>query len=117
MPKPVITDGIRLPASYANFYIFNEAVLVPVFNDPDDEPALHKLQQCFPDRKLIAVDSTPERSLSLLLRTSRAAEATTGCGEVPRCLVSIIRCKVVSKGHAGSERKLATPRSVLSWPA
>jgi agmatine deiminase len=57
MPGPVIDDGVRLPASYANFYIFNEAVLVPVFNDPQDEKALHKLQQCFPDRKLIAVDS------------------------------------------------------------
>ncbi len=57
MPRPVIDAGIRLPASYANFYIFNEAVLVPVFNDPADELALHKLQECFPDRKLIAVDS------------------------------------------------------------
>jgi agmatine deiminase len=57
MPKPVIDDGVRLPASYANFYIFNEAVLVPVFNDPSDEKALHKLQQCFPDRKIVAVDS------------------------------------------------------------
>ncbi len=57
MPKPVIDDGIRLPASYANFYIFNGAVLVPVFNDPNDEKALHKLQQCFPDRKIVAVDS------------------------------------------------------------
>ena len=57
MPKPVIDDGVRLPASYANFYIFNGAVLVPVFNDPNDEKALHKLQQCFPDRKIVAVDS------------------------------------------------------------
>jgi agmatine deiminase len=57
MPKPVITDGERLPASYANFYIFNEAVLVPVFNDPSDELALHKLQECFLDRKIVAVDS------------------------------------------------------------
>lgn len=57
MPKPVITDGVRLPASYANFYIFNEAVLAPVFNDPNDECALHKLQQCFPGRKIVAVDS------------------------------------------------------------
>lgn len=57
MPKPVIENGVRLPASYANFYIFNEAVLVPVFNDPADELALHKLQECFPDRKLVAVDS------------------------------------------------------------
>jgi agmatine deiminase len=57
MPRPVVEDGVRLPASYANFYIFNEAVLVPVFNDPADEVALFKLQECFPDRKLVAVDS------------------------------------------------------------
>lgn len=68
-------------------------------------------------KKLMAVDRTPERSLSLLLRTSRAAEATTGCGVSPRCFVCIIRCSVVSKAQAGSERKLATPRSVLSRPA
>ncbi|KAG1304849.1 hypothetical protein G6F62_015667 [Rhizopus arrhizus] len=65
----------------------------------------------------MAVDKTPERSLSDLLSTSRAAEATTGCGPSPRWGVVIIRCKVSSNGLAGSERKLATPRSVLSSPA
>ena len=65
-------------------------------------------------RNDMAVESTPERSLSALLSTSRAAEATTGCGASPKCLVVIIRCKVSSNGHAGSERKLATPRRVLS---
>ncbi len=68
-------------------------------------------------RKDIAVESTPERSLSALLRTSRAAEATTGCGVSPKCFVVIIRCRASSNGHAGSDRKLATPRSVLSSPA
>src|SRR5690606_26413239 len=68
-------------------------------------------------RKDIAVDSTPERSLSLLFSTSRAAEATTGWGASPKCGVVIIRCRVSSKVQAGSERKLATPRRVLSWPA
>jgi agmatine deiminase len=58
MPRPVIQDGVRLPASYANFYIFNETVLVPVFNDPNDEKALHRLQECFLDRKIVAVDSS-----------------------------------------------------------
>ena len=43
--------------------------------------------------------------------------AKTGCGVFPRCLVVIIRCNVTSNGHAGSDRKLATPRSVLSSPA
>ena len=69
----------------------------------------------------MAVLNTPERSLSDLLSTSRAADATTGCGPPPspptRCGVVIIRCKVSSNGLAGSERKLATPRSVLSSPA
>ncbi|KAG1362875.1 hypothetical protein G6F61_014087 [Rhizopus arrhizus] len=68
-------------------------------------------------RNDMAVDKTPERSLSDLLSTSRAAEATTGCGPSPRWGVVIIRCKVSSNGLAGSERKLATPRSVLSSPA
>ena len=40
MPQPVIFDGHRLPASYANFYICNAAVLVPVFDDPNDAAAL-----------------------------------------------------------------------------
>ncbi len=68
-------------------------------------------------RNDMAVLNTPERSLSDLLSTSRAADATTGCGPSPRCGVVIIRCKVSSNGLAGSERKLATPRSVLSSPA
>ena len=65
----------------------------------------------------MAVLNTPERSLSDLLSTSRAADATTGCGASPKCRVVIIRCKVSSNGQAGSLRKLATPRSVLSSPA
>ena len=40
MPRPVEFEGNRLPASYANFYIGNQVVLVPVFNDPADEPNL-----------------------------------------------------------------------------
>jgi agmatine deiminase len=57
MPKPLIYENERLPASYANFYIFNGAVLVPVFDDPSDELAIHKLQECFVDRKIIPLDS------------------------------------------------------------
>src|SRR3546814_8233337 len=64
-------------------------------------------------RNDMAVDSTPERSLSLLLRTSRAADATTGCGPSPRCGVVIIRCKVSSNGLAGSDRRLATPQRLV----
>jgi agmatine deiminase len=57
MPAPVVFDGQRLPASYANFYIANEAVLVPTFNDPNDRRALNILAACFPDRKIVGIHS------------------------------------------------------------
>ena len=55
MPEPVHFDGQRLPASYANFYIANNLVLVPTFNDPHDAIALTKLAALFPDRKVIGI--------------------------------------------------------------
>jgi len=58
MPAPVYYEGTRLPASYANFYIANSAVVVPVFNDPNDRIALDILQQAFPGRKILGIDST-----------------------------------------------------------
>ncbi len=58
MPSPVIWEGQRLPASYANFYIANNVVVVPTFRDKNDEKALGILAQCFPDRKVVGVDST-----------------------------------------------------------
>ncbi|MDR1877505.1 MAG: agmatine deiminase family protein [Flavobacteriaceae bacterium] len=58
MPSPVFCEGQRLPASYANFYIANESVIVPVFNCENDEIALNIIQQCFPDRKILGIDST-----------------------------------------------------------
>ncbi len=57
MPAPVIMEDTRLPASYANFYICNKSVLLPVFGDPLDELAIHKMQECFPDRKIIPINS------------------------------------------------------------
>lgn len=57
MPRPVIYDETRLPASYANFYIANTIVVVPVFDDPNDEKALQIVQSCFPDRKVIGINS------------------------------------------------------------
>ncbi len=56
MPAPLIFDGQRLPASYANFYIANRTVLVPVFNDPNDRIALNTLAECFPDREVIGIN-------------------------------------------------------------
>lgn len=58
MPEPVFFDGQRLPASYANFYIANETVLVPVFNDPNDRIALNKIASLFPDRSVVGIAAT-----------------------------------------------------------
>jgi agmatine deiminase len=55
MPAPVVLDGQRLPASYANFYVANAAVLVPTFNDPNDRVALGILGEFFRDRPVIGV--------------------------------------------------------------
>ena len=55
MPEPVWFDGQRLPASYANFYIANEIVLVPTFNDSADRIALDKLAALFPDRAIVPI--------------------------------------------------------------
>jgi agmatine deiminase len=55
MPRPVVFRGQRLPASYANFYIANGAVLVPTFNDPADRLALGTLAELFPDRPVIGI--------------------------------------------------------------
>ena len=57
MPRPVIFDGRRLPASYGNFYIANGIVLVPVFNDPNDRVALGIVSEIFPDREVIGIYS------------------------------------------------------------
>lgn len=56
MPGKIVREGLRLPASYANFYIANTCVLVPTFADPNDEPALSVLRRCFPDRRVIGID-------------------------------------------------------------
>ena len=55
MPEPLYLDGQRLPASYANFYISNKAVLVPTFNDPNDRTALGILAELFPNRQVVGI--------------------------------------------------------------
>lgn len=55
MPAPLWFDGQRLPASYANFYVGNHAVLVPTFNDRNDRRALEILARCFPDRRVVGI--------------------------------------------------------------
>ena len=55
MPAPLHFDGVRLPASYANFYICNAAVIVPTFNDPNDRVALGILGELFRDRPVVGI--------------------------------------------------------------
>jgi agmatine deiminase len=56
MPKKIVREDLRLPASYANFYIANTCVLLPTFADPNDEIALSILQNLFPSRRVIGID-------------------------------------------------------------
>jgi agmatine/peptidylarginine deiminase len=59
-PQPKTdTDGVRMPASYANFLLVNGAVLLPTYRDPADALAARLLQACFPDRELVAIDCLP----------------------------------------------------------
>lgn len=58
MPDPVVYEDQRLPASYANFYIANRSVIVPTFRCNKDEKALQIIQQCFPGREVVGIDST-----------------------------------------------------------
>lgn len=58
MPGEVIYDNQRLPASYANFYIANDAVIVPTYRCAKDKRAIDIIEHCFPDRKVIGIDST-----------------------------------------------------------
>lgn len=55
MPRPVVFEGRQLPASYANFYIANGAVLAPVFNDPNDRIAFNTLAELFPAREIVPI--------------------------------------------------------------
>jgi len=55
MPAPLYFDGQRLPASYANFFIANGAVLVPTFNDPNDRVALGLLAELIADRPVVGI--------------------------------------------------------------
>ncbi|HEY1373688.1 MAG TPA: agmatine deiminase family protein [Candidatus Binatia bacterium] len=59
MPGPVAWRGARLPASYANFYIANETVLVPTYDHPNDRRALGLLGDIFPGRTIVAIPSAP----------------------------------------------------------
>lgn len=55
MPDPIVFEDLRLPASYANFYIANQVVIVPTFNDVKDREALGILAELFPDREVVGI--------------------------------------------------------------
>jgi agmatine deiminase len=57
MPDAIVFEDMRLPASYANFYIANKCVVVPTFRDKNDDRALDILQKCFPGRRVVGLDS------------------------------------------------------------
>ena len=57
MPRPIIFEGERLPATYANFLVINGAVLVPTYNQPDlDTEALRLVGEAFPEREIVGID-------------------------------------------------------------
>ncbi|MBM3227748.1 agmatine deiminase family protein [Candidatus Peribacteria bacterium] len=56
MPRPCIVDGRRMAASYANFYIANSVVIVPIYSQNADSETLDTLQKCFPDRRVVGID-------------------------------------------------------------
>lgn len=55
LPKAIMDQGERLPASYANFLVLNDAVFVPVYDDPMDEIAISRLSECFPRHHIVPV--------------------------------------------------------------
>lgn len=57
MPRAIVYEDMRLPASYANFYISNNYVIVPTYRDKNDDKALTILRECFPGRKVVGLDS------------------------------------------------------------
>ncbi|HEY5369721.1 MAG TPA: agmatine deiminase family protein [Hanamia sp.] len=58
MPVKLMYEDQRLPASYANFYIANQSVIVPTYRCDIDDKAMRIIETCFPDRKVIGIDST-----------------------------------------------------------
>jgi len=56
MPRKMVREDLRLPASYANFYIANRCVLFPIYGDPNDEVVLSTVQKFFPNRRVVGID-------------------------------------------------------------
>ncbi|MFN2636526.1 MAG: agmatine/peptidylarginine deiminase [Gemmatimonadaceae bacterium] len=87
-PRPVIMDGERLPASYANFYVANGAVLVPTFNDPNDRVALNGIAEAFPRYTVIGIHAVDLvwglGTLHCLTQQQPAAAKSVPGGRKPR---------------------------------
>ena len=56
MPRRIVRGDLRLPASYANFYIANQSILLPTFADPKDDEAVAVLRRAFPTRRVVPID-------------------------------------------------------------
>lgn len=56
MADAIYSKGYRLPATYANFLVINEAVLMPFYGTPKDKTAKQQLQKAFPDRTIVGID-------------------------------------------------------------
>jgi agmatine deiminase len=81
-PRPVVMNGERLPASYANFYVANGVVIVPTFNDPNDRVALNTLATLFPTRRIVGIHAVDLvwglGTLHCLTQQEPAAQPPTG---------------------------------------
>ena len=86
MPEPLLADGERLPASYANFYIANGVVLLPVFRSSADEAAAEILSVCLPGREVVPIDARALvhglGGIHCLTQQVPAADALLSCPQV-----------------------------------
>jgi agmatine deiminase len=84
MPQKIERAGMRLPASYVNFYIANKVVLVPTFADPADEIALSTLRKWFPNRRVVGIDCRELiwglGTFHCLTQQQPAVQSATGAG-------------------------------------
>lgn len=87
MTDAIFDDGERLPATYANFLIINEAILAPVYGVKQDEEALATLQRCFPEREVIPINCLPliKQHGSLHCITMQIPSPTINCIEATCC--------------------------------
>lgn len=92
MPAPLYFEGRRLPASYANFYVGNEVVLVPTFNDPNDRTALGVLGEIFAPRTVVGI---------------HAVDLVWGLGTI-HCMT---QQEPARKRSSGDERRRSGPRN------